>query len=68
MKKVIQLDRVRRKAIMEFKLKDIEHFSKFTEELFTSGMRKSRQQEVSGDPSIISNGVQHALQKIQKLA
>jgi hypothetical protein len=53
---------------MEGKLKDIEHFSKFTEELFTSGMRKYRQQEVSGDPSIISNGVQHALQKIQKLA
>ena len=42
MKKVIQLDRVRRKAIMDGRLKDIEHFSKFTEELFTSGMRKSR--------------------------
>jgi hypothetical protein len=64
MKKVIQLDRVRRKAIMDGRLKDIEHFSKFTEELFASGMRKSRQQEVSGDPSIITNGVQHALQKI----
>jgi hypothetical protein len=49
---------------MDGRLKDIEHFSKFTEELFASGLRKSRQQEVSGDPSIITNGVQHALQKI----
>jgi hypothetical protein len=57
MKKVIQFDRIRRKAIIEGKLRDIEHLQKFTEELFSNGLRKSRQQEITGDPSIISNGV-----------
>ena len=42
---------------MDGKLRDIEHFTKFTEELFTNGIRKSRQQELTGDPSIITNGV-----------
>lgn len=68
MKRVIFFDRQRRKAIMEGTLRDIEHFPKFTEDLFN--LRRSQSQnpsQVMGDPSIVSNGVQHALSKMQKL-
>jgi hypothetical protein len=51
MKKVIHMDRMRRKAVMEGKLRDIEHLGKFNEEMLFGGVRRSN------DPSIVTNGV-----------
>ncbi len=53
---------------MEGTLRDIEHFPKFNEDFFN--IRRSQSQSLShvmGDPSIVTNGVQHALSKMQKL-
>ncbi len=67
MRRIIYFDRQRRKAIMEGTLRDIEHFPKFNEDFFNIRRSQSQIQNSMGDPSIVSNGVQHALSKMQKL-
>lgn len=55
MKKVITLDRARRRGIMEGRLKDIENFPKLNEDFFMD--RKSSLNAGHNDKSIVSNGI-----------
>lgn len=67
MKKVLQLDRSRRRGIMEGKLKDTENFTKLQDEFY---ILKKLSSFVSGghnDQSIVQNGIQQTFNKMQRL-
>lgn len=67
MKKVLQLDRSRRRSIMEGKLKDTENFSKLNEEFYTLKKPSSFVSGGHNDQSIVQNGIKQTFNKMQRL-
>lgn len=67
MKKVLQLDRSRRRGIMEGKIKDTENFGKLQDDFFILKKPSSFVSTGHNDQSIVSNGIQQTFIKMQKL-
>ena len=67
MKKVLQLDRSRRRCIMEGKLKDTENFTKLNEEFYTLKKPSSFVSGGQNDQSIVQNGIKQTFNKMQRL-